>query len=936
MARRDTVVRGLLERDEQLAAVRAAIGGLRAGSGCVVVLSGPAGIGKTALLQACVEHARAQDVEVLTARGEELEHDFGHGVTRQLFDRRLAALDDHERAALLAGAAALAAPVLGLAAPAAPPVVDPAFAARHGLTWLLAGLADRRPVLLALDDAQWADPPALRWLAFLVQRLDHMAVMVLVTRRTAEACFDQLALDAICRPGRELVLAPLSEAALARLVRACAGPISADLIASCVAASGGNPFLLHVILAALDEEGTAALRRPFGGARRVGPTILRRFARLPPDATMLAEAVGVLGDGAELSVAAELAELSLERAARAADALVSADLFTAGIGLRFAHGLVRDAVAAHVGQHAMQSAHSRAAHVLRAFGAPVERIVSHLLLAPAARDAKATADLRDAARRALTQGCPTTAVTLLRRALAEPPPAGERGGVLLELGIAELLSAEPSAAERLAAAIEVLDDPWARAVAAQARAAVLAWQNREDDAVATIDEVRLGIEAHSAELALILDVQRLMLTMPYISRSAERHDDGAKLRRALRSAQPDSVGTRGAVILVAAVDAVEGATSSAVRAAVDQAWSDDALLDAMGREHGFCAYSAIALWIAGELNALEALANRLADRAAVGGSVLAAYQAWLFRAIARAGMGRLADAEADLELALQSGMPASMNLAEAGAHALLAGIAVDRGDLAGAHARLLRIDAESDVVWIRVSCATVAASLARADGAIADERRALREVQRLAGSCGFATWVCGPWPSALAVALGPCDEARELAAQALSDARMRGRPGEIGVALRAQALVDDDGPDIERLHMAVVELERSELVLEHARTLVDLGAALRRDGKRSDARQPLATGLERASLCGATALAERARIELQATGARPRRLMATGRDALTPSERRIAMLAADGRSNREIAQLLFVTSKTVETHLSRTYRKLDITGRTELPIVLAG
>jgi DNA-binding CsgD family transcriptional regulator len=165
---------------------------------------------------------------------------------------------------------------------------------------------------------------------------------------------------------------------------------------------------------------------------------------------------------------------------------------------------------------------------------------------------------------------------------------------------------------------------------------------------------------------------------------------------------------------------------------------------------------------------------------------------------------------------------------------------------------------------------------------------------------------------------------------------MRGRPGEIGIALRGQALVDADGPDIERLHAAVVELERSELALEHARTLVDLGAALRRDGRRADSRQPLATGLKGALLCGATALAERARIELQATGARPRRLMLTGRDALTPSERRIAMLAADGRSNRDIAQRLFVTTKTVETHLSSTYRKLDITGRTELRLALAG
>jgi DNA-binding CsgD family transcriptional regulator len=936
MSQRDVVVRGLLERDEQLAVMRAAIERLRAGSGCVVVVSGPAGIGKTALLQATVEYARIQGAEILVARGEELERAFGHGVTRQLLDRVLTGLDDGELAALLEGAAALAAPVLGLPAPAAPLAVDPAFAAMHGLTWLLAGLADRRPVVLALDDAQWADPPALRWVAYLAQRLEHMPVMVLVTRRTAEDCADQAALDAICRSGQELVLAALSEAAIAKLVRVRAGLISAEAIAECAAASGGNPFLLHAILAAVDEEGTAALRRSVGGVRRVGPTILRRLARLPADATMLARAVAVLGDGAELAVAGQLADLSLERSARAADVLVLADLFAAGERLGFTHGLVRDAVVASIGHHAMRSAHSRAAHVLRASGATVERVVSHVLLAPAAHDAKATADLRQAAGRALTRGSPTTAVTLLRRALAEPPSADERGGVLLELGIAELLSANPSAGERLRVAIEVLDDPWARVAAAQARAAVLAWQNRVDEAVATLDDVRSGIEAHDGEQALILDANRSILTMAYIGRAGERQLDSAKLRRALRSAQPGTVGARGAAILVACMDATEGAPSWAVRAAVDEAWSDGALLAAMGPEHGFCAFAAVALWIAGELGALETLATTLADRAGVGGSVLGAYQASLFRATARAGMGRLADAEADLDLAMQSEMPPSLNLAEVGAQALLAGIDVERGDLARAGGRLARIDAESDVVSIRVHCATASASLARATGAVADERQALREVQRLAHSCGFATWVSGPWPSALAVALGPCDEARELAAQALTDARMRGRPGEIGIALRGQALVDADGPDIERLHAAVVELERSELALEHARTLVDLGAALRRDGRRADSRQPLATGLKGALLCGAPALAERARIELQATGARPRRLMLTGRDALTPSERRIAMLAADGRSNRDIAQRLFVTTKTVETHLSSTYRKLNITGRTELRLALAG
>jgi DNA-binding CsgD family transcriptional regulator len=135
----------------------------------------------------------------------------------------------------------------------------------------------------------------------------------------------------------------------------------------------------------------------------------------------------------------------------------------------------------------------------------------------------------------------------------------------------------------------------------------------------------------------------------------------------------------------------------------------------------------------------------------------------------------------------------------------------------------------------------------------------------------------------------------------------------------------DDLLDVSRITLSQIELRPER---------IELGAALRRGGHRIDARPPLALGLERAQRCGATALARRALTELQATGARPRRLMVTGRDALTPSERRIAALAGDGRSNREIAQTLFVTPKTVETHLRHVYRKLDISGRAQLADVL--
>ena len=302
----------------------------------------------------------------------------------------------------------------------------------------------------------------------------------------------------------------------------------------------------------------------------------------------------------------------------------------------------------------------------------------------------------------------------------------------------------------------------------------------------------------------------------------------------------------------------------------------------------------------------------------------------MWRAFAREGMGRLTDAEADADLTLQMSPPASMHLPEAAAQALHARICIERGDLAAARAGFARIAPDSDAFTSRLGYLVTAAKLARAEGAFDAELEALRGLQALAGDGEHGTWLLGCWPAALALALGPCDEARELADDTLRAARARGLHGEIGIALCAQALASDVGPDIDGLRAGVAALERSDLALEHARALVELGAALRRGGHRADARGPLGLGLERAQRCGATALAQRALTELQATGARPRRLMVTGRDALTPSERRIATLAGDGRSNREIAQTLFVTTKTVETHLSHIYRKLDITRRTEL------
>jgi DNA-binding CsgD family transcriptional regulator len=177
-------------------------------------------------------------------------------------------------------------------------------------------------------------------------------------------------------------------------------------------------------------------------------------------------------------------------------------------------------------------------------------------------------------------------------------------------------------------------------------------------------------------------------------------------------------------------------------------------------------------------------------------------------------------------------------------------------------------------------------------------------------------------------------EAHRLAEEDVEAARAFGAPRVIGIALRTLALVEA-APLTETLAESVVVLERSESRLELARSLIELGSALRRNGARRAAREPLHRGLELAAGCGASLVGDHARAELLAAGARPRRPRITGRDALTPSEERVAAMAREGLSNRQIAQTLFLSPKTVEMHLGSIYRKLGIRGRRDLPEAFA-
>jgi DNA-binding NarL/FixJ family response regulator len=189
-----------------------------------------------------------------------------------------------------------------------------------------------------------------------------------------------------------------------------------------------------------------------------------------------------------------------------------------------------------------------------------------------------------------------------------------------------------------------------------------------------------------------------------------------------------------------------------------------------------------------------------------------------------------------------------------------------------------------------------------------------------------------PWRSLKAQALdrlGRHAEAVALADEELEIAREWGSPGTVGRSLRVLGtILREDGT--ERLEEACALLERVPARLEHAKALAALGGLLRRARKPTEAREPLRRALELADACGAQPLAEHVRAEIYATGARPRTTALRGVLALTASERRVADLAAEGQTNRDIAQALYVTPKTVEVHLSNTYRKLGIDSRREL------
>ena len=934
----------LVERDSELAELSHRLEAVRAGAGSVVVIEGPAGVGKSVLLDFACSRASDQEIRALTGRGSEFEQAYPWGVVRALFAPALGG-SDAERVRLLAGAARLADVALGLRpAPADGLAVSPDAmgAALHGLYWALANLVGDEPLVMAVDDAQWADGPSLRWLRYLANRVEDLPVLLVIAFNPADrAGVEELPLP--CPEDATTLLAPgpLSQAGTRCLVEEHLGTgTQAELVEAFHVATGGNPFLVRAMLAELREPavGTTVSARedvPDIESATISRAVVRRLGRLPPEAGELAAAVAVWGTKPRLAEAADLAEVQYDSAVWAADALAAAGLIGPCEPLEFVHPVLHTAVYNSIPAHRRSLAHARAAELLEAAGAPLEALAAHLLAVDARGDELLVDLLCEAAVSALSAGAPEAARTYLKRALTEPPAASQTAGVLRLLGHAEASLYLPEAAEHLRAALDHTDDVRERAELTRELAVPLVHSGHVHEAVSVLERSSDELAGADRELSLELEADLVNagrlhseLRGAALARACALRDAGLRGRTFAERVALAAVAGEGDAVVATAEDAI-GCAGGAL--------GDGRLLAEAGVEAPAYWYAVSGLVLAESFAPAHAAVDAALEDARARGSMLGAGLAYCFRGLLEHRAGSLPAAEADFRQAIEM-TPSARWAARTYALAFLLDILLDRGrpDEGAAVLAASRMPETAPpllpYLMFQQSRGRLRIKLGETGPGETDMHAAATGFA--AGSFGACLW---PWRSLHALELareGDTAQALELAHEEEALVHAFGAPRAWGVSLRALGVVAGGEAGIASLRKAVEVLDGSPAVLERARALIDLGALLRRAGSRAEALERLRDGLDLAHHCAAGALAEQARSEMTMAGARPRRDAARGQDALTASELRVARMAADGMTNREIAEGLFVSLRTVETHLTHVYRKLSIDSRDELAGVL--
>lgn len=881
----------------------------------VGLVEGEAGIGKSALLAAAATRGRECGALVLQSRGTEVEAALGFGVLRQLLEQFVGRLPARDRSALLQGVAALAAGVVDPTAPPADEGTDRSLAVVHALSWVIFRMAERQPLVLIVDDGHWADEASQRCLTYLADRLDgHDVVLLIGLRATEPGARPLQALshraDVVVRP------AALSALAVATVLRDRLGPGWVRAAEPLQRATGGNPLyvdqLVHRLAAGRhDPEQLSEMKLAQLGGVALARDVDARLRELGADARSLAVTLAVLGDPCPLDRAARAADLSLAAADLAAEQLIGrAVLSRTDALLTFLHPVIREAVLSL----APAGLHRQVAHFLAADGADDETVAAHLSRAAPDGDEWSVDVLRRAARRGLSRGAVEVALSLLDRALAEPPALHVLPDVLAEAGQAAAWVARSDFVELLTRAWEATEDPRSRALRALVLAKSLAALSRNVEAADVLTKAEVDLGEQHPDLALALrtqlvvvglqDVRLVMRTLPAIASLAERPDDPAA-RELMGLMEANLIAMGG------------GSQEQTLQRLLGAPPAED--VDAVGWD--VRAFTAFAVLSCGGYDE----AHRMFAEAADHGNRLGSARA---RLTGTSGWQISAWLRGDLETSLTEGRAAvelcrEMDAPDGGvvATAVLALALLDAGEAVEA-AEVLEGAPDPEQhphIWACLRYTALARLALLAD----DPRAAIAIIRR--GDERFASLLPATVPSpALFSWRAPLIEALLLAGDSaaaatesaleLQQARSWGGARAVGIALRDAARADPgSSEELLRESVAVLRAEGRH-TLELGRSLAALWQLCADATSRDE-------GKAIARACGAAPL-------LAVLEGTPGPQGPASR--LTRAERPVVELVAQGLTNAEVAARLHLSQATVKTHLLRAFDKLAVRNRTEL------
>jgi DNA-binding CsgD family transcriptional regulator len=910
-------------------------------NGSLVVVSGPIGVGKTALLGAVAAKAGG-DTAVLAATGSTLERLFPFGVVRQLCEPVIAELDDDERRRVDEGLTEFARPLFATedclrvtVDPHAPVMQQVMQGVRH----LLTVFGENRPVLLLVDDVQWADTESVRCLGYLANRLAGTGVLMVVTVREGSPDGDNQGIRHLVGcASRVLRLGPLSMTGVRAIVRQRFGvPGSDRFVQACGEVSRGNPMVLGAVLDELVAEDGAPDDDGAERARACRPSLLReRMAarlRAQPEAAMaFLRALSCLGIGTDPDLVARLAGLDGIGYTEVLRSLAAQGFLLTEQTPEFAHPVVREAVDRLTSPAQAERLHVTAATVLHAAGRPAELVADHLLAVPSQQVVWAVDVLRDAAVQAAQRGDTDAATRYLRRALLDiPPESVHRADLLLELANVERavdvsasvrhvleaatlshgVSGQAAALARLSPASlgmappELLtmvgavtqalgasgvENELALRMAARAAAGDIGGADRIEAAVRRLRDADRFVESPGGRelLAVLLELAAVSGAVP--------SGEVARLSRLVLAREPATTGGHmAAPMVLTALSLADCAVAPALP------WLD-AALDSALRQGDRVAQTAVE---AGRALVLLG-AGRISEGASRAADGLAAGECW-FDAVTVAGMLRIVTA---LQLYGTDRTPRT---------------AVDGVEQAVTDRIIELCGQRTDHPAVPAMARVASAGRAYGEDELWHSLEQLLDCGRHLDRAGWRNPALVPWRTSAAWLyhrVGDTTAALELAAAEYELATAWGAPAAVGRVLRVQGALTEGPAGLRLLRSAVDVLQDSEDSLERARAHLLLGGRLQREGA-DDAEVHLRHGQELTEKGTARRLVDR---ELRAMAGVPSE---PGR-RLTAAERRVVAMVVDGLTNQAIADELGVSRRAVEKHLTNVYGKYDVAGRAEL------